>query len=142
MRKLPVAVLAFAMLIMPSMAGMAGNADESSTAELQPWIKINEPTPGIYYHGQKIMDSKFCIFIGQNDINVTAIASSDIMMVYFSASNVMSKEVVENEWDTDKADGFSHSFALSRGIYVIAAVGVAVDINNPVAFDWIPVVIL
>ncbi len=137
MKKLIVALLALSMLSIPAMAGSGENK-----ATLQPWIKINDPSPGIYYHGQKIMNSRFCIFIGENNINVTAIASSDILMVYFSASNVFTKEVVENEWDIDKSDGFTHSFTLSRGVYVIAAVGVSFDINNPVAFDWIPVVIL
>ena len=107
------------------------------------WIKIDEPKPGIYIHGEKIMNSRYYIFIQTNSIKVVAIASSNILMTYLVIYNVMKKELVYGIWDMDSSDGFSCNFNLHTGIYAIAAVGAALDINEPVAFDWImPVVVI
>jgi len=108
------------------------------------WVKITEPQPGIYMQGRKILPSHSYIFVGTDFVYVNVEASDSIFVVYLSISDVMKKEIVQSTWDYDRSDGFSYNFtSLPFGIYAIAAVGAALDINNPVAFDWImPVVVI
>jgi len=108
------------------------------------WIKITMPQPGIYLHCNKIMNSRMYIFIGTDSIHVLTNQSNNILMVYFAIYNVITKEMVQGEWDTNGNDGFSYTFTnLHTGIYAIAAIAAAFDINEPVAFDWImPVIVI
>ena len=129
------AILVILPAFIPSVLGSKG--DES-------WVKITEPQPGIYMQGRKVLPSHSYIFIGTNFVNVNVEASSNVFTVFISINDVMKKETIQSTWDYDRSDGFSCNFtSLPRGIYAIAAVGAAFDINNPVVFDWImPVVII
>ena len=132
-------LIAFAFLfILPCFLSAASSNNTNS------WIKIEEPQPGIYVNGEKVLNSKMYIFIGSNSINVVADASSNVRVAYFAIYDVMKKDMVEGVWDYDRSDGFSYNFTSSPlGIYAIAAIGASIDIQEPVAFDWImPVIII
>jgi len=108
------------------------------------WIKIEEPTPGIYWHGEKILSIKNAVvMIGMGGkIDVEAAASENVITIYFSLYNLREKNMTASCWDTTKADGWSCSFDVERGIYVLIAAGAAIDINEPVAIDYMIVMIL
>ena len=112
--------------------------------EKESWVKIVQPQNGVYIDGKKIMNSRNYIFIGTDFVNVRVEASDNIFVVYISMNDVMKKEMVQSTWDYDKSDGFLYNFThLKTGIYAIAAVGAAPDMEEPIAFDWImPVIII
>jgi hypothetical protein len=62
--------------------------------------------------------------------------------VYFALYELADSDVVAHFWDTNGADGWSATLPVSRGVYVLDAAGTAVDIEVPVAFDWLVVAIL
>ncbi len=130
---------AFAFLfILPCFLSAASSDNTNS------WIKIEEPKSGIYIHGEKVLNSKMYIFIGSDSIKVRADASSNVMVAYLAIYDTIKKETVEGIWDDNSSDGFSYTFSnLHSGIYAIAAIGAAIDIQEPVAFDWImPVIVI
>jgi hypothetical protein len=108
------------------------------------WLDITLPQPGLYYRGEKLLDAKVYIFIGSHNLEVATDTSGNIITVFFSLYNVREKEIIHSVWDIDGSDGFSCYFNdLSLGMYAIAAIGTALDIEEPIAFDWIlPVIIL
>lgn len=80
------------------------------------WIKIVEPSPGMYWQGRKIFPLKNAIIlIGYSSINVEAEGSENIIMVYFSMYDIWNKNMVASFWDINNADGWSCSFDLERG---------------------------
>ena len=102
------------------------------------WIRITQPSPGIYFHGDKILSLKSAVvIIGENTLHMEAEGSSNIIAVYFSMYDAMKKDMVASYWDVNSDDGWGHDFELARGIYIIMAAGAAIDIDEPVAIDWI-----
>ncbi len=102
------------------------------------WIRITEPSPGIYFHGDKILSLKSAVvIIGENTLHIEAEGSSNIIAVYFSMYDAMAKDMVASYWDVNSNDGWGHDFELTRGIYIVMAAGAAIDIDEPVAIDWI-----
>jgi len=132
-------VVAISMLLLPIF--MPHAMAEKSTDS---WVRIVQPQSGVYIDGKKIMNCRSYIFIGMNFVNVNVETSQNIFTVYIAIFDVMKKDTIDSIWDYDKSDGFSYNFSgLKSGIYGIAAVGAALDINEPIAFDWImPVVII
>ncbi|KAA0001888.1 MAG: hypothetical protein FE048_04755 [Thermoplasmata archaeon] len=137
MKKILVILLAF-MLFFP-MIYVKGGKDS--------YIHIVEPEGGLYIYGKKILpefNPFWTVIIGQSFINVRAEASNDILLSYFTLQDVMKREIVQGVWDKDKSDGFSCSFTnIQNGVYLIAVIALALDPNEPVAWDWrAPVAIL
>jgi len=105
------------------------------------WIKIIEPSPGIYWQGEKIFSLENAIvMIRCNDIHIEAEGSENIIAVYFSMYDIRNKDMIASFWDTYGNDGWSCDFDLEKGIYIIAAAGAALDIEEPVAIDWITLI--
>ncbi|MCD6473858.1 MAG: hypothetical protein J7K47_03015 [Thermoplasmata archaeon] len=132
-------IIGIAILLMPIfMPSLPAKIEKDS------WVKIVQPQSGVYIDGKKIMNSRNYIFIGTDFVNVQVEASDNIFVVYLSLNDVLKKEMVQSTWDYDKSDGFSYNFTnLKMGIYAIAAVGAALDMEEPIAFDWImPVIII
>jgi hypothetical protein len=102
------------------------------------WIRITQPSPGIYFHGDKILSLKSAVvIIGENILHIEAEGSSNIIAVYFSVYDAMEKDMVASYWDVNSNDGWGHDFELTKGIYIVTAAGAAIDIDEPVAIDWI-----
>lgn len=112
-----------------------------STAD-DSWIKITEPEPGIYLNGEKIIPSRIYVFIGGESIGVSANASGNIFTSYFFLYDIMKKDLIDGIWDAVPSDGFSCEFFVNSGIYAIAVAGFAIDVEEPVAIDWIMPVII
>ncbi|RLF43925.1 MAG: hypothetical protein DRN29_09310 [Thermoplasmata archaeon] len=105
------------------------------------WIRIVEPSPGIYWKGEKIYSlDNAIIIIGENSMHVEAEGSENIIAVYFSLYDVRGKDMVASYWDMNGNDGWQCDFELSKGIFILAAAGAALDIEEPVAIDWFPVI--
>lgn len=109
-----------------------GNMDSS--------IEILEPSGGIYYHGERVLPS-FTPFwtavIGSSTIEVETEASSNIVSVYFTLYEIREKETVDKTLDFTAGDGFSCTFTgVPWGVYLVAAVALAADVEEPVASDW------
>ena len=107
------------------------------------WIKIEEPAPGIYWHGDKILAIKNAvILIGMgNEIEVAAKGSENIISTYFALYDAREKNMTASQWDFNKNDGWECTFEVERGIYVLVAAGAAIDINEPVAIDYMVLVV-
>lgn len=61
------------------------------------WIKITEPSHGIYFGGEKIFPLKnSVILIGYSEVNVKAEASSNVIAVYFTMYDVINKDMKES----------------------------------------------
>ncbi len=137
MKKLVVVTISMLLLPVFMPYTMAGESNDS-------WVRIVQPQNGVYIYGKKIMNCRSYIFIGTDFVNVNVEASQNIFTVYMAIFDVMKKDTIDSTWDYDGSDGFSYNFSgLKSGIYGIAAVGAALDINEPIAFDWItPVVII
>jgi len=138
MKKLIVTGIAILLLpiFVPTSPTEAGKIDS--------WVRIVQPQSGVYINGKKIMNSRSYIFIGADFVNVEVETSSNIFTVYMAIYDIMKKDILDGIWDYDRSDGFSYNFTgLKTGIYAVAAVGGALDIEEPVAFDWImPVIII
>jgi|GEM_PF-1991873 len=109
-----------------------------ASATTDSWIKIVEPSPGIYWHGDKVFSIKNAVvMIGMgNEINVEATGSDNIISVYFSLYDAREKNMTTSQWDLNKNDGWGCTLYAERGIYVLVAAGAAIDINEPVAVDY------
>ena len=109
-------------------------------AEKGSYISIVEPEGGLYIYGKKILpefNPFWTIIIGQSFIKVRTEASDDILLAYFTLQDVLKKEIVQSKWDRDRSDGFSCNFTnLKNGVYLIAVVALALDPDEPVAWDW------
>ncbi len=107
------------------------------------WIKIDEPSPGIYWHGDKILSIKNAVvMIGMGyEINVEARGSNNIISTYFALYDAMKKNMTASQWDFNKNDGWGCTLEAERGIYVLVAAGTAIDIEEPVALDYTVVVL-
>lgn len=139
MKKL-VVVLAV-MLLVPALPALEADGNTDS------FITITEPEGGIYYHGERILPSFtpfWTAYIGSSTMDVETEASPNIVSVYFTLYDVREKDTVEKTLDVTPGDGFSCTFTtIPRGIYLVAAVALAVDIEEPVAADWhTPIVVL
>lgn len=125
-----VAILAF-MLFLPVI---------SANAKKDSYISIVEPEGGLYIYGKKILpefNPFWTIIIGQSFIKVRTEASNDILVSYFTLQDVMKREIVQAIWDNDRSDGFSCNFThIRNGVYLIAVVALALDPDEPVAWDW------
>ena len=103
-------------------------------------IEILEPSGGIYYHGERIWPSFtpfWTAFIGSSTIEVETEASSNIVSVYFTLYDIREKETVDKTLDFTPGDGFSCTFInVPQGMYLVAAIALAVDTEEPVAADW------
>ncbi len=132
MKRLMVA-LAIVLLIPALPVVEADSSNDSS-------IDITEPSGGIYIQGDRILPSFtpfWTAFIGTSSIDVETKASSNILTVYFTLYDVQAKETVDKRLDVTAGDGFSCTFSnVPRGIYLVAAVALAADIEEPVTSDW------
>ena len=107
------------------------------------WISITEPAPGIYLFGEKIVSlQNVIVIIGGDTITLHADGSNNIVSVYFTMNNALNQENVDSYLDIIGNDGWSCTFQLSKGLYVIGAIGAALDIEEPIAVDWISVLVL
>ncbi len=126
----------FAILVIFALAIQLPAFAEASSSDS--WIKITSPSPGIYWRGDKIFSlDNAIVVIGEDALHVEAEGSSNIIAVYFSVYDIWNKDMVASSWDMDGGDGWSFDFSLRRGAYVLTAAGAALDIEEPVAIDWL-----
>lgn len=105
------------------------------------WLNIVQPSPGIYFHGEKIIPLKSAVvLIGTPSIHVVAEGSDNIFSVYFALYSISDKSIVDSFWDINKNDGWSYDFDVPRGLYALMAAGSAIDIEEPVAVDWLTII--
>ena len=110
----------------------AGPGDDAS-------IKIVEPMGGIYYHDSQMTPNyaPFWTLILGTHIPVTAETTGTVISVSFILYNVRDKLVVDKTLDITAADGFSCTFnEVPAGTYMVAALALVADIEDPVASDW------
>ena len=110
----------------------------SSPAITDSWIKIDEPAPGIYWHGEKIFSIKNAVvWIGMGyEVEVIARGNDNIISTYFALYDAREKNMTASQWDFNKNDGWGCTLQADRGIYVLVAAGTAIDIEEPVALDY------
>lgn len=114
-----------------------------SSAKNDSWIKITNPSPGLYFKGEEIFPLRSSvILIGSYSLKVKAEGSDNIIAVYFALYDVRNKDIVNNHWDMEKSDGWSWDTELKRGIYALMVAGAAIDFEEPVAIDWLFVVVI
>lgn len=107
------------------------------------WIHITQPEPGLYFNGEKIISlTTVVITIGGDFLHIEASGSNNIVTVYFTLYHTLKKNMTESHWDMDGSDGWQCEFAPPRGIYVLGAAGLAIDIDEPVALDWLTLLVL
>lgn len=102
-------------------------------------ITIMEPTGGIYYHGSQLTPdyAPFWTLILGTHIQVTAETTGTVISVSFILYDVRGKEVVDKSTDITAGDGFSCTFNdVPAGTYLVAAMALVADIEEPVASDW------
>ncbi|HDN96208.1 MAG TPA: hypothetical protein ENG71_04000 [Thermoplasmatales archaeon] len=114
-----------------------------SSAKNDSWIKITNPSPGLYFKGEEIFPLRSSvILIGSYSLKVKAEGSDNIIAVYFALYDVRNKDIVNNHWDMEKSDGWNWDTELKRGIYALMVAGAAIDFEEPVAIDWLFVVVI
>jgi len=107
------------------------------------WLNITQPSPGIYFQGEKIFSLKsMVVLLGYSSIHIEAEGSDNIFSVYFAMYDIFNKDIVESYWDINKGDGWNCEFSVSRGVYAIMAAGAAIDIDEPIAIDWLAVIVV
>ncbi len=107
------------------------------------WIHITEPTPGIYIKEEKLIPLKnMAILLGSSSVIAEAEGSNNIIAVYFFIYDLRNKDIISSYWDFNSKDGWNSDFNLSRGIYFIIATGTAIDIEEPIAIDWLIINVL
>jgi len=129
-----------AVLLIPLLLGVV---HIPATTAHDSWIHITEPEPGLYFNGEKVVPlNNIVITIGGSALHIEATGSSNIVTVYFTMYNTLKKNMTESCWDTNGMDGWQCVFTPSRGMYVLGAAGLAIDIDEPVALDWLTIVSL
>jgi hypothetical protein len=126
---------ALAVLLFLPLAPIAVEGEPSEDAS----ITILEPTGGIYYHGSQLTPNFapiWTLVLGTH-IQVTAATTGSIISVSFILYDVRDKELVYKTLDITAADGFSCTFnEVPAGTYMVAAMAIVADIEEPVASDW------
>ncbi|MGC9307796.1 MAG: hypothetical protein ACP5FL_03360 [Thermoplasmatota archaeon] len=126
---------ALVILLFLPLAPIAVEAESGDDAS----ITIREPTGGIYYHGSQLAPdyAPFWTLILGTHIQVTAETTGTVISVSFILYDVRSKEVIDKTLDITPADGFSCIFHdVPAGTYLLAAMALVADIEEPVASDW------
>jgi hypothetical protein len=119
-------------------------AEEQSEAESH--LNIVEPQGGLFYFGQQLLpgDPFWTIIIGTNSIIVEAEASENIITVNFFLYNLQDRNIINQFLDATPGNGFSCNFMnLTRGTFMLMAIGLATDFDDPLASDWrAPIVVI
>ena len=103
------------------------------------YLHILEPQGGLYFYGQKLLpgDPFWTIIIGESDLQVQAEGSDNVLTVYFNLYDVQERESIDQQFDATPRDGFNCVFSnVPRGSYLLIALGLATDLEEPVASDW------
>ncbi|HDS59647.1 MAG TPA: hypothetical protein ENN54_05070 [Thermoplasmatales archaeon] len=103
------------------------------------YLHIVEPQGGLYYHGQKLLpgDPFWTVIVGDRQMAVRAEGSDNVLTVYFTLYDVQEREVIDQQLDATPGDGFACLFSnVPRGTYLVIALGLAADLEEPVASDW------
>lgn len=79
---------------------------------------------------------------GKVNIQDSMKGSNNIIAVYFFIYDLRNKDIISSYWDFNSKDGWNSDFNLSRGIYFIIATGTAIDIEEPIAIDWLIINVL
>ena len=82
------------------------------------------------------------ILLGSSSVIAEAEGSNNIIAVYFFIYDLRNKDIISSYWDFNSKDGWNSNFNLSRGIYFIIATGTAIDIEEPIAIDWLIINVL
>ncbi|MFO8132678.1 MAG: hypothetical protein R6U10_01905 [Thermoplasmatota archaeon] len=125
---------AVALLFLP-LAPLAVQAEPGGDAS----VTITEPAGGIYYHGSRLTPNytpSWTLILGAS-IQVTAETTGAVISVTFILYDVRDKTTVDKTTDVTPGDGFSGTFqVMPAGTYLVAAVALVADIEEPVASDW------
>jgi hypothetical protein len=110
------------------------------------YLEIIEPQGGLYFREQRLIpgDASWTVFIGTPDIMVEAEVSENIVTVYFILYDMNGRDKIDQYLDVTPSNGFSYTFTnLPRGAFMLLAVGLATDLDEPIASDWqFPIVVI
>ncbi len=132
MRRLIAATVALLFLPLSPLTVQAETGGEAS-------VTIAEPAGGIYYHGSRLTSDytpSWTLILGSS-LQVSAETTGAVISVSFILYDVRDKTTVDKTTDITPGDGFSGTFdGVHAGVYLLAAMALVADIEDPVASDW------